>query len=361
MINNAFYSSLMILVLTISTFLPSNLSALDFSEHFNGAMRVDGESTWIYAEGNFEAGDAEKFERFLDGRGLWRNQRVVLNSGGGSVLEGIMIGQIIRKHEFRTAVAASVVVGEFSQVQAGVCASACVLAFAGGVERGASEGSRVGVHQMSWDYDDIANGKPITIEDLEVNMSVAQRMVGLTLTHFMEMGIDPTIIPLMVGTSADDIRWLTLDELLSTKISFVPSQFLPWMVEPYGNGLVAYSRSWDENKQLTLYCGSNGQMQFLLNLRGSPYGASHSSMLEVERIKITIAGATVLASESNTELNDGALLISGPWHGDLTISGQINTYTLVEVTGAVRDIYSLYYFNQDNFAQTVGLARENCI
>ncbi len=107
MINNAFYSSLMILVLTVSTFLPSNLSALDFSEHFNGAMRIDGESTWIYAEGNFEAGDAKKFERFLDGRGLWRNQRVVLNSGGGSVLEGIMIGQIIRKHEFRTAVAAS--------------------------------------------------------------------------------------------------------------------------------------------------------------------------------------------------------------------------------------------------------------
>lgn len=350
----------MTLFLSFSTLCPFEVSALDFSEHFNGAMRIDGDSTWIYLEGAIETGDAEKFERFLEGRSVWPNQRIVLNSGGGNVLEGIKIGRIIRDHDFRTAVAASFVDEGYSQVRAGVCASACVLTFAGGVERAASDGSRIGVHQMSRDYNGTANGKPITIEDLEINMSVAQRLVGISLTHFMEMGIDPTIISLMVGTSADDIRWLTLDEILSTKIGFMPSQFTPWMIEPYRNGLVAYSRSRDEDKQLTLFCGGNGRMQFLLKMSGNPYDTSYDSILDAGRFRV--AGLSVAMSETSVEFNDGALVLTGPWYSEISPSGQLATFSLLgEVTGTVSDAFSLYNFNYENFEQTVSLARKNCV
>lgn len=233
MTKTVFHSTMMALFLSFTTLCPFEVSALDFSKHFNGAMRIDGDSTWIYLEGVIETGDAEKFERFLEGRSLWLNQRIVLNSGGGNVLEGIKIGRIIRDHDFRTAVAASFVVGRYSQFRAEICASACVLIFAGRVERAASEGSIISVHQISQDYNDITNGEPITIKDLEINMSAAQRLIGISLTHFMEMGIDPAIISLMIGTPADYIQWLTLDEILSTKIGFMPSEFTPWMVEPY--------------------------------------------------------------------------------------------------------------------------------
>lgn len=360
MTKTVFHSTILTLFLSFNTLCPFEVNALDFSEHFNGAARIDGDSTWIYLEGTIETGDAEKFERFLQGRSLWPNQRIVLNSGGGSVLEGIKIGRIIRDHDFRTAVAASFVVDGYSQVSAGVCASACVLTFAGGVERAASDGSRIGVHQMSRDYSEIINGKPITIEDLTITMSDAQRLIGISLTHFIEMGIDPVIISLMVGTSADDIRWLTLDEIFFTKIGFAPSQFTPWMIEPYRNGLVAYSRSRDQDKQLTLFCGGNGQMKFLLKMSGNPYDTSYDPILAAGRFRV--AGLSVPMSEASVEFNDGELVLTGPWYSEISPSGQLATFSLLgEVTGTVSDAYSLYSFNYENFEQTVDLARKNCI
>ncbi len=362
MINLKFLVTLAVTTLVFAASEPSTVSALDFSDHFNGAMRIDGESTWIYAEGNFEEGDAEKFEKFLGGRTFWKNQRVVLNSGGGNVLEGIKIGNIIREHGFRTAIATSVKTGEYSEVQSGICASACVLAFVGGIERGASEGSRIGVHQMSRNYENIANGEPITVEDMKGSMSAAQFLVGLTLTHFMQMGIDPTIIPLMVGTSAEDIRWLTLDEVRSTKIAFEPSKFLPWKIELYGKGLVAFSRSEDEKKQLTLYCGKNGKMRFVLKIQGAPYDESYISDVQVKLKQFEVAGAKISASDAKSEIKEGALILSGPWTGKLEPSEYMSTFSLFgEATGGISDIYSLYYFNKSKFTQSVELARKNCI
>jgi hypothetical protein len=41
--------------------------AMEFTEHFNGAMRIDGNSTWISAEGEITADSPAVFERFLSG------------------------------------------------------------------------------------------------------------------------------------------------------------------------------------------------------------------------------------------------------------------------------------------------------
>ena len=354
------FSLFAVVTLILAVLKPSMLSALEFSEHFNGAMRIDGESTWIYAEGNFEVGDAEKFEAFLEGRSLWPNQRIVFNSGGGNVLEGMIIGEIIRNNGFRTAVAKSVKMGKFSEVQPGICASACVLAFVGGIQRGASEGSMIGVHQMSRNYENIANGGLVTAEDLEANMSDTQRWVGLTLTHFMQMGIDPSIVSLMVGTSANDIRWLTLDEVRSTKIAFSPSLFLPWAIELYRGGLVAFSRSEDKKKQLTLYCGSRGEMRFLLRMQGEPFHSSYISHVDVTQFEV--AGSKVLTADTKLEIENNALILSGPWSGGSNASESRSTFSLLgETDGTTSDIYSLYHFNRTGFAQSVELARKNCI
>jgi hypothetical protein len=354
------FSLFTFLVLMLAVFKPSMVIALEFSDHYNGAMRIDGESSWIYVEGEFEIGDGKRFEEFLEGRSLWKNQRIVFNSGGGSVLEGIIIGEIIRNYGFRTAVARSVKIGGYSQVQPGICASACVLAFVGGIQRGASEGSKIGVHQMSRNYENTAKGGAYKVEDLESNMSYTQRWVGHTLTHFMQMGIHPSIVSLMVGTSADDIRWLTLDEVRSTKIAFDPSHFLPWAIEPYRQGLVAFSRSEDEKKQLTLYCGSSGKMRFLLRVQGEPFHSSYIAHVHVTQFEV--AGSKVLTADIKSEIENDALILSGPWSGGAKPSERMSTFSLLgEAVGTISDLYSLYHFNRMGFAQSVELARKNCI
>jgi len=80
---------------------------------------------------------------------------VILNSGGGSVLSAMIIGQSIRDHGFNTTL-----MGD-----GGFCASACGMIFIGGVKREIKEnlliGSRLGFHQISRKGID---GKPICFQ-----------------------------------------------------------------------------------------------------------------------------------------------------------------------------------------------------
>ncbi|MDE0927120.1 MAG: hypothetical protein OR997_08710 [Methylophilaceae bacterium] len=352
--------TLITLALTLLISLFSKANALEFSEHFDGAMRIDGESTWIHADGTFEKGDSKKFERFLEETNIWPNQRIVLNSGGGNVLEGIKIGTFIRKSGFRTAVAKSVKTGAFSEVKPGVCASSCVLAFAGGVERRASTGSRIGVHQMSRDYNNVARGTLVTFADLKSNMSLTQTFIGLILTHYIQMGIDPKIISHMVGTSAEDIRWLTREEFKSTNLELNPFIFSPWNIELWGRGIVAFSRSEDKKKQLTLFCGKDKKMRFLLKIEGKPHFNSYTKHVQLDQFMV--AGSKVSARAAKVQVKDNALIISGPWSGSSKPSNYMSIFSIQgEVTGTVSDIYSLYSFNKTNFEQSAELARKNCV
>jgi hypothetical protein len=346
------------MICTLTSATASN--ALEFSQHFNGAMRIDGESTWIYAEGTFESGDTEKFEAFLAEQPvIWKNQRVVLNSGGGDVLEGIFLGRIIRSHGFRTAVAGTRKAGDYSEVTPGICASACVLAFAGGTERGASEDSRIGVHQMSSAYNSLSSGNQIDVDELKANMTITQFLLGMTLDHYLTMGIDPSILPLMVTTTSDDIHWLTLEELKATKIAFHPSSYTPWNVEAYKAGIVAYSRSEDEKKQITLFCNSSAQMRFLLTFSDPLY---KSYMDDVNAKQFTVAGVTIKTEETRAKLNNGTLTIEGPWEMPNLSNSHLAVFSLWgQTVGAISDLYSQYSFNETKFTQSLSLAQRNCI
>ena len=63
---------------------------------------------------------------------------VYLDSPGGNLMEGIKLGQAIREAGAVTVL-----------LTGATCASACILAFAGGAERIAYRGSRLGVHGAS--------------------------------------------------------------------------------------------------------------------------------------------------------------------------------------------------------------------
>ncbi|UDL90472.1 hypothetical protein LGH82_03660 [Mesorhizobium sp. PAMC28654] len=347
-------------VVFVSSLASSEVSALEFSAHFNGAARIDGESTWIYADGPIELHDTEKFEKFLEDTELWKNQRVVLNSPGGSVLEGIRLGELIRSRGFRTAVAKTAKDGDYSRVEAGICASSCVLAFVGGIQRGASEGSRVGIHQLSVDFENIFSQRNVTVDDLIANFSDTQKVMSLVLKHFMAMGIDPGIVPMMAGTSSSDIRWLTAEEAKNTKIAYEPEEFAPWVIEPYGKGLVAFSKSNDGKKQLTLFC-KNGHMRFLLRAEGSPYSTTFSS--DVGGLKgFEIVGAAVVAPDFKLEVKNDTLELSGSWNSTGADPKYHSTFSLYgKVVGSISDIYSLYHFNPARFDKSVNLARKNCV
>src|SRR5258707_15494292 len=138
-----------------------------------------------------------------------------------------------------------------------------------GVERSVVAPSRVGVHQISIDYKSLYKTSVVSVENLDLSFATSQIVIGLTISHFLEMGIDPSIVPIMTTKGPTEIKWLSEAELTSTKIRYDPKVFSDWAVEPYKAGLVAFTKSIDGG-QLTLSC-SAGRMKFRLTASGGAY------------------------------------------------------------------------------------------
>jgi hypothetical protein len=89
------------------------------------------------------------------------------------------------------------------------CASACVLAYAGGTVRALVPGARLGVHQFtaelpkdrSPDWDGVA---------------YAQKTTGIILEYMTRMGVAPSILQQM--SASKDIHWLSEKDALDLNL-----------------------------------------------------------------------------------------------------------------------------------------------
>ncbi|WP_456772195.1 hypothetical protein [Bradyrhizobium sp. USDA 4369] len=116
---------------------------------------------------------------------------VLLASPGGSLDQGVLMGEILRAHGLATAVGA---VDDAGQIRPATCASACVFAFAGGQTRYGLDGSALGVHRFT----SAAQGEDAVAD--------TQRVTGAILGYMTRMGVSSQVIEAMSQTR--EIRWL---------------------------------------------------------------------------------------------------------------------------------------------------------
>lgn len=130
---------------------------------------------------------------------------MAFSSPGGDVDQAIIIGEAIRSRGLKTAVATFDSEG---RMRPSYCASACVLAYAGGTVRIGVPGSALGVHRFTTEgigRDPVAD---------------TQRVSGLILGYMTRMGVASSVMEMMSAT--DDIRWLTPQQAVATKLVTVP-------------------------------------------------------------------------------------------------------------------------------------------
>ncbi|MXN67064.1 SH3 domain-containing protein [Stappia sp. GBMRC 2046] len=141
--------------------------------------------------GAFEPSDRlETFARFIEARGV----RVILfDSGGGNPYKAMEFGRYIRSTGLAT-----------TQVKEGECASACALAFMGGVIRLAEPGS-IGVHKSSFSGEFGINA--------HAAVSAIQELTAETISYMIEMGVDPALLQLALKYESNDIRYLSGSEM----------------------------------------------------------------------------------------------------------------------------------------------------
>jgi hypothetical protein len=328
-------------------------SPMEFAEHQDGRMRIDGNSSWISADGVIAAETTDAFEKFLQDALIFKRQAIVINSSGGNVLGAVRLGKVIREHQFLTAVGKtvpsdkSIMEGHISisSLEPGECVSACVFALAGGVERFLQDSSRVGIRSGT-----------VSLEDLDRSSA-----------YLTDMGINPSIVNMMVSKTSTEVKWLSGPELASTKIVYDPKVCSDWTVEPYKSGLVAFTKSADGTRQLKLFC-SSGQMKFELTASGEPYSADFASSAG-ELKEIQIAGMEIAKPNFKIAVLPSGMMITGDWvgtsaslpHGSKLSEDRATFDLFGETSGAVADLYSMYGFNERGFDQSLKLARKNCV
>ncbi len=106
------------------------------------------------------------------------------------------MGEIIRSRGLVTAVG---VVDSAGRISPSYCASACVIAFAGGETRFGIEGSKLGVHRFS------------TTTQMDDPVADSQRVTGMLLGYMKKMGVSSSVVEAMSETR--DIRWLGAREV----------------------------------------------------------------------------------------------------------------------------------------------------
>ncbi len=316
---------------------------MEFAEHENGAMRIDGYSSWISAEGEITADTPTAFVTFLQDALIFPRQVIVINSPGGSVVASMRLGKIIRERQFLTAVARtvrsdkSIMEGHvsISSMVPGECASACVFALAGGVERSVADGSRVGANQISIDP-------------------------NLAFSYFTEMGVDPIIATMIASKTPGEIKWLSDNDLASTKIVYDPKVFGDWAVEPSKAGLVAFTKSVDGRRQLTLFCSAS-RMKFQLTASGGAYATDFVTSIG-DPDEIEIAGIRIAKPNFKISNVKGGIVIAGDWIGIEVKPESRSIFSLFgQTTGTAADLFSMYGFNERGFDQSLRLARKNCV
>lgn len=184
--------------------LSSQAVALSFSipEH-----AIDDQFQWvnhdlglprIYAEGQIEHGDNERLSKAIADAGI-DSGVVLFNSPGGSLTDGVLLGETIRKLGLSTGIAKY---ENGLMAKSGICASACAYAFAGGVHRYYEAGQQsLGVHQFyaAPDAKGISSGE-------------AQEISGLLVAYLKTMGVDPVAFTVSSSAGPDGMFWLTTQQ-----------------------------------------------------------------------------------------------------------------------------------------------------
>ncbi|MBR0826418.1 hypothetical protein JQ596_12790 [Bradyrhizobium manausense] len=137
----------------------------------------------------------------IDEAKLGHGDLILLSSPGGNLAQAVIMGEAIRARGLDTAVG---VADSAGRVRAAYCASACVLAFAGGKVRYGVEGSALGVHRF-------VNAAPGSDP-----VADTQRVAGMVLGYMTRMGVSSSVVEAMSETR--EVRWLDPKQAVTMRL-----------------------------------------------------------------------------------------------------------------------------------------------
>jgi hypothetical protein len=230
---------------------PTQAQPMHFEAIGNGGNCVG--CAYTQASGEITIETAKVFDTFARSQEFGVGP-VRLNSPGGSLLGGIMLGELFRSKGVSTEVGSSAPIPGttgFADRAPGVCASACAYAFLGGKERSLDDDAKLGYHRF---YQENALAEPATKLFTGKDLGDAQITTASLVLYILRMGVDASLISLASEAGPNEMRWISRDEASKLRITYEPWAYKPWRVEPYRGGAVAIAESNDGLKSIVVSC-----------------------------------------------------------------------------------------------------------
>lgn len=237
---------------------PPPLATMSFTLSGNGGNCIGCE--WIAADGPITERTPNDFRKFLSEHSSTSQiagMNVVLNSGGGNLVAGLLLGEIIHQHRYWTSIGKTVPQSpssSFDKTVAGKCLSACAYAFLGGRERFVEDGE-IGFHQF---YNSKTISDPLAKQFTSSDVSDAQLMVGIVALYLKKVEADPEVLFIASRTQPQDMHRPSKAELERLRITTsTGTSFSGWQIEPHRGGgivtgVVRYSSV--QEHRLSVFC-----------------------------------------------------------------------------------------------------------
>lgn len=173
-------------------------------------LPIDGGGLVLVVSGEFEfADDPAALASEVKASGA---RLITFDSNGGNIHAAMAFGRVIRSFGLETV-----------QIRSAQCASACALAFVGGVTRTAEPGS-IGVHRSSFSGDAQIDGHSA--------VAAVQAMTADIMTYLIEMGVDPKLLQLSLSVDSSDMRYLTASEMAQFGVTSSTGRVVAVKTEP---------------------------------------------------------------------------------------------------------------------------------
>ncbi len=264
---------------------------------------------WLSVEGRITPGSAAAFARAVDAL-HGRKLPILLSSRGGSVIDAFKMGILIRERGLSVAVARTQILGcpernpacptahAVVTVGGAVCASACPLILAGGVERIAGPAAEIGVHQITTMFKEPTGSVGLTTtrkiyEDSRADLAVDRYLAA--------MGIGEPVMTLLRKTPAGGIRWLSPEELRAAGMLTATLDAAEPMLMSGADGLNAHRPDGSPAGLITAEGRSGDDLPARASLAYRPGGGA---------LEMTLSGAG--AGSLSVALDDGAPLAARP-------------------------------------------------
>lgn len=222
-------------LIILASFVSSPVSAMEFSRvTFQPSILSPQGFVIVYGSGEIDENSPLRARQAL--ARLPRGTIVNLDSNGGSVASAIELAKAFREAGVWTRVAR--VPADARQVSRnGLCLSACVLAFIGGVDRRVDTGSVVGVHRFFF-------RGPSTANAVDTTQLVSARIIE----HLDSMGVSARLFVEMARAGTEQINTIPKSALASIGIT-TPLFTTEWETVIADDDIYVKGTTRDENGQ----------------------------------------------------------------------------------------------------------------